>query len=176
MVSLWPPLHGNAGGKICALLLRFASSRVCFSRQWFPVCFLCGLILGFPDYGDHVRSRRFLQPSAYVLQPDTHPPWPRLGFQMTYLNRPKKISVESYPNHVESASNRVEFAAEPRLNRSQTHAGRTQRAVSRPALANCQLPMLVACFQRPFTRSHPGALPEYSAFRSANQLRIRTRP
>jgi len=57
--------------KLAALLLRFASFRICFSPQRLPVRFLYGLILGFPirgDIGDHALSHgELLLPESHVI-------------------------------------------------------------------------------------------------------------
>ena len=41
------------------------------------------------------------------------PPWPRLGFQKTYRVQPRKISVETFPNRVESARTESKSAPDP---------------------------------------------------------------
>ena len=51
--SIMAPFAGKCWRKNLRRRYRgFASSRVCFSPQRFPVRFLCSLILGFPGHGD----------------------------------------------------------------------------------------------------------------------------
>src|SRR5436305_13540716 len=49
--------------KLAALLLRFASSRLCFSPQRLPLRYFAVWLLVFPlkaDIGDHVRSHSYI--------------------------------------------------------------------------------------------------------------------
>jgi hypothetical protein len=70
--------------------------RSVFSHSVIPAD--CGEIL----LSDPTRCRRSYTPCA------------RLGFQRTYRSRPREFALKSYPNRVESRTNCVESASNPR--------------------------------------------------------------